>query len=144
MFYSNVLNKQFTLGKDERLKSRKLIEQLFSEGRRFAVSPFRVFYLFVTPQPGGSKNKLQSGVAAGSKNFKKAVDRNRIKRLTKEAYRLQKQELEVAMEKSKKELKLFFVYTGKDLPEFILVKEKMALMLNKLKTIVDENIASDM
>jgi hypothetical protein len=39
--------KQFTLGKDERLKSRKQIEQLFSEGKKFTVTPFRIFYLMI-------------------------------------------------------------------------------------------------
>jgi ribonuclease P protein component len=144
LFYSNGLNKQFTLGKDERLKSRKLIEQLFSEGRRFAVSPFRVFYLFIKPEAGSTKKLLQCGVAAGSKSFKKAVDRNRIKRLTKEAYRLQKKELAAAMTDNKQALLLFFVFTGKEVPDFILVKEKIAVILNKLKTIVDESIASAM
>jgi ribonuclease P protein component len=143
LFYSNGLNKQFTLRKNERLKSRKLIEKLFSEGRRFVVSPFRVFYLFVKPEAGKTSNLLRTGVAAGSKSFKKAVDRNRIKRLTREAYRLQKKELVAAISGSKQALLVFFVYTGTALPEFSVVNEKMAVVLNKLKTIVDESIASD-
>ena len=38
--------RQFTLGKQERLKSRKLIEEIFSKGQRISVFPYRVFYLF--------------------------------------------------------------------------------------------------
>ncbi len=136
------MNKQFTLSKNERLKSRKLIEQLFSEGRRFVIHPLRVFFIFIPP--GKEVNcKLQAGFAAGSKQFKKAVDRNRIKRLTREVYRLQKTELAATMQMSKNELKLFFVYTAKELPEYPVLKEKMALILAKLKTIVNESIASD-
>ena len=40
------ISKQFTLGKDERLKSRKLIEQLFRQGKNFSVYPFRVYYIY--------------------------------------------------------------------------------------------------
>jgi ribonuclease P protein component len=138
------LSKQFTLGKHERLKSRKLIEQLFSEGQRFAVFPFRVFYLFTKHEANNVKNKLQCGAGVSSKNFKKAVDRNRIKRLTREAYRLQKEELAASINNSKQELILFFIYTGKELPAFTIVKEKVAIILNKLKTIVDETITSNM
>jgi ribonuclease P protein component len=132
------LSKQFTLGKNERLKSRKLIEQLFSEGQRFAVFPFRVFYLFTKKNTAITRNQLQCGAGVSSKNFKKAVDRNRIKRLTREAYRLQKKDLLARVNDNKLELVLFFIYTGKELPGFAIVKEKVAVILNKLIMIVDE------
>ena len=101
------LPKQFTLGKNERLKSRKLIEQLFSKGQRMALFPYRVFYLFEKNETQDTKNKLQCGVGV-SKNFKKAVDRNRIKRVTREAYRLQKKELGSAMKNHSQSFELFF------------------------------------
>jgi ribonuclease P protein component len=137
------LSKEFTLGKHERLKSRKLIEQLFSEGQRFAVFPFRVFYLFPKKDEAVTRAPLQCGAGVSSKNFKKAVDRNRIKRLTREAYRLQKKELLARVNDNKLELVLFFIYTGKELPGFAVVKEKVAVILNKLITIVDETITSN-
>jgi ribonuclease P protein component len=73
--------KRFTLNKQQRLKSRKDIEQLFSEGKRFTVNPFRVFYLFPkeTSNIQPSIFNLQFGVGVSTKNFKNAVDRNRIK-----------------------------------------------------------------
>ena len=57
-------------------------------------------------------------MGVGKRYFKKAVDRNRIKRLTREAYRLQKHALVQAMSTNDKNLDLFFVFTGKSLPRF--------------------------
>jgi ribonuclease P protein component len=138
------LAKQFTLGKNERLKSRKQIEQLFSEGRKFTVTPFRVFYLFQAPLSSEHLlRKLQFGVGVSVKNFKRAVDRNRIKRLTREAYRLQKNELAEKLKVSGSKLNVFFIYTAKEIPDFKLVKDKVALVLKKFEKIVDENIPTD-
>jgi ribonuclease P protein component len=86
---------------------------------------------------------LQCGVGVSVRNFKKAVDRNRIKRLTREAYRLQKTALVQKMKDHPRVLCLFLIYTGKELPAFTLVKEKLALILQKLIIIADENIAAD-
>ena len=130
--------KQFTLGKTERLKSRKQIEELFSEGKSFAVFPYKVFYHTVNCQPS-TVNYLQFGVGVSTRNFKKAVDRNRVKRLTREAWRLQKNELKAKLKNSKKELNVFLIFTGKELPGYNFVQEKLTVILNKLIKLVDEN-----
>jgi len=136
------LAKQFTLGKSERLKSRKQIEQLFREGKNFALSPFRIYYL-ISPLINSSPSNLQFGTGASGKNFKRAVDRNRIKRLTREAYRLQKKQLQETLAQKKIQLNVFFIYTGKELPVFNVVKEKVNVILNKLIKIVHENNSPD-
>lgn len=109
--------KQFTLGKKERLKSRKQIEQLFDKGQRFSISTLRVFYSFQSCH-APVKPQLQAGFVASSRNFKTAVDRNRIKRLIKEAWRLQKNELEKTLLEQSLNLNVFFIYTGRDLPGY--------------------------
>lgn len=132
--------KRFTLGKKERLKSKKLIDQVFLEGKSFAVSPFRIYYLI---NDANKKELLQFGVGVSSRNFKKAVERNRIKRLTREAYRLQKNELKDKLTVVDKGLSIFLIYTSKELPEFDLVKQKVAVALKKLIILVDEIPVAD-
>jgi ribonuclease P protein component len=139
------LAKQFTLGKNERLKSRKLIEQLFTEGKNFSLPPYRIYYVLnnqVSPVQSTFFN-IQFGVGVSGKNFKKAVDRNRIKRLTREAYRLQKNNLREVLKGNNQQLNLFLIYTTKELTDFNIIKEKLKLILNKLIKIIDENNTSN-
>lgn len=130
--------KQFTLGKNERLKSRKQIEQLFNSGQRFLSPPFRIFYSFQTGQQSAISTStiaecpLQAGFGASSRNFKKAVDRNKIKRLTKEAYRLQKNILQDKLKEQNRKLNVFFIYTGKELPLYTEVYNSISKALEKL------------
>lgn len=132
--------KQFTLGATERLKSRKLIEKLFKEGKGFNVVSFRVLYLFLEEN---NAHSLQAGFTVSSRNFKKATERNRIKRLTKEAWRLQKNELSERLKKNGKHLIVFLIYTGKELPDYNLVRVKMELILQRLTTLTDENYSAN-
>ena len=124
---------KLTLGKNERLKSRKTIEQLFKEGQRFTVFPFKVVCLI------SDGKGLQFGVGAGTKNFKKAVDRNKIKRLTREAWRLQKNPLQKQLEEKNTGLSIFFIYTDKEIPDYRLVYDKVNMILTKLVKLINEN-----
>jgi ribonuclease P protein component len=129
---------RFTLGRTERLKSRKLIEQLFREGRHFSVFPFRAYYRLTDELP----SPLQFGISASSRNFKRAVDRNRIKRWCREAYRLQKNDLQQRLQENDRQGILFLVYTGKQLPAYEVIYEKMGLILQKLSNLVSEKNSS--
>ncbi len=122
----------YTLGKTERLKSRKQIEQLFKSGKSFHTGVFKVFYQVNEVDVKLQASKLQFGVGVGTRHFKRAVQRNRIKRLIREAHRLQKNELELLLQQQNKSLNIFFVFTGKELPDYKLVFETTAAALQKL------------
>lgn len=128
------MSKKNTLGKFERLKRRKAIEQLFKKGKHFSVFPLRVSYAFIPY----IETSLQAGFSASSRNFGKSANRNRIKRLMREAYRLQKHELQEATIQKNVKLALFFVYVGKELPEQSMVSEKIGVILQRLTGIVNE------
>jgi ribonuclease P protein component len=122
--------KRFGFGKKEKLKSRKQIEDLFLNGQRFAQFPIRVTYQFV---PTADEGLVQVGVTASKRYFKKAVDRNRIKRLLREAYRLQKSELVEAVKQKRIKVFVFFMYTDKTIASFLIIKEAMNKTLMKLQ-----------
>jgi len=75
-------------GKKDKLKSKKNIERLFNEGRSITVYPLRLVYL---ETEFNDSSILKTGVSVSKKHHKTAVSRNRIKRLLREAYRLNKQ-----------------------------------------------------
>jgi len=76
----------FTYPKNEKLKSTKTIDLLFSEGKSVSKFPLRLVYVPLT----NSDEKLKFGVSVSKKHFKKAVDRNYFKRILRECYRLNK------------------------------------------------------
>ena len=130
--------KKYQLGKKNRLKSRKAIDLLFKDGKSFNTFPFRIIYQFLLVDVVTKAENLQAGFSASKRNFKKAVHRNRIKRLMRETYRLQKNELEQLLLKKNKRLAIFILYTGKEVPDYDLVNEKMNLILQKLERITNE------
>ncbi|RMB63241.1 ribonuclease P protein component [Dokdonia sinensis] len=81
-----------TYPKREKLKSKKRIERLFEEGRSVKSYPLRMVYLpeELSPETQDLRLQAQVGVSISKRNFKLAVHRNRIKRLMREAYRLNK------------------------------------------------------
>jgi ribonuclease P protein component len=118
--------------KADKLKSRKAIDQLFSKGNSFTGFPFKVIWL-----PENKHALLQTAVGVSSRNFKKATDRNRIKRLMREAWRLQKNKLHDHLLEQNVQLSVFILYIGKELPEYELVFEKTGNIINRLIKFTD-------
>lgn len=107
--------KQFTLPKTERIYLRESISELFANGSSFTAFPYRVVYLIkdVNDESRPSEER-QSRCAimavAPKKRFKHAVDRNHVKRLTREAYRTQKLPLWEALKQHDKAIEVAFLY----------------------------------
>ncbi len=135
-FYFKSLNTvtRYFYRKQDKLKSRKAIAQLFSSGKSFSNFPFKVIWL-----PENDKAILQTGIGVSSRYFKKATDRNRIKRLMREAYRLQKVVLQQHLQEKELRLSIFILYVGRELPEYNQVYEKTGIILKRLIKFCDEN-----
>lgn len=125
----------FTYGSIEKLKSRKLITQLFDSGKTFSIFPLKVFYMQPTEQ---LDFPVKAGVGTVTRNFKKAVDRNRIKRLLREAYRTEKLPLHQYLTAQGKQVVVFILYIDKSLPERAVIKNKMPLAIEKLVQTLNE------
>ncbi len=119
----------FKFPKQEKLKSRKVISHLFAEGKSYSKFPIKVLYL-----PAEDTDCSKAGFVAPKKSFKKAVSRNRIKRLMREAYRLHKTE---HLEINGKKFVLLFIYLGK---EEVSYKKVEASVINVLKKLGDKEI----
>ncbi|WP_319479707.1 ribonuclease P protein component [uncultured Draconibacterium sp.] len=117
----------FSLKKAERLCSKKVIDKLFAEGESFLAFPLKV--VFKTTELPQSV-LVQAGFTVSKKIFKRAVKRNRIKRLMREAYRLNKQMLPGLAEEQ--QMAVFFIFIGKELPSFAQVEKAMKKALYKL------------
>jgi len=114
----------FRFPKSEKLKRRKTIELLFTEGKSVTKFPVKVFYL-----PIENAKKHQAGFAVPKRNFKNAVDRNRIKRQLREAYRLQKHLLKIDCGAK---FALFFLYIGKEKLSYSKIETAMESLIKKL------------
>lgn len=118
--------------KSERLKSRKQIDGLFAGGKSYNAFPVRMAYrLFATPE--GAQPALLVGVSAPKRHFKKAVHRNRIKRLLREAYRLQKPQLLALLEGANISGHVFFLYTDKVLPDYATIEASVGKCLQQIQ-----------
>ncbi|WP_033959489.1 ribonuclease P protein component [Psychroserpens jangbogonensis] len=123
----------FSYPKKEKLKSQKLIEQLFSEGKSVSAFPLRMVYLKTEFE---DDVQFKTGVSTSKRNFKNAVDRNRIKRLLREAYRLNKTAYFNNISGS---YALMILYIGKDGTDFDSVETKMKQLLDAFSEKVSQN-----
>lgn len=123
----------FSYPKKEKLKSEKLIEQLFSEGKSVSAFPLRMVYL---KTDFDDEVQFKTGVSVSKRNFKNAVDRNRIKRLLREAYRLNKASYFNNILGS---YALMILYISKDGTDFDSIDKKMKLLLDTFSKKVSQN-----
>lgn len=118
--------------KTESLKSTKTIEHLFLEGNTHSKFPIKIFFL-----PKENIDVNLAAFAVPKRNFKSAVDRNRVKRQLREAYRLNKQLLDNI---HGKKFVMLFLYLGKVKPQYAELEKAMVKLLKKLHDEMSQNI----
>ena len=124
---------KYTLGKEERLKSKKLIEKLYKDGKSVKSFPLRLVYVQTDHT---SSFPAQMGVSVAKRNFKLAVKRNRIKRLMKECYRLQKN---IVYNQLDMPYVFMISYIGKEEITYDELFGKMTLLLKKFISEINTN-----
>ncbi|MBK3518528.1 ribonuclease P protein component [Carboxylicivirga marina] len=120
---------RFTLKKNERLCSRTTIQELFTKGQSFVKYPFRVSYLRVDAEDTANAQVL---ISVSKKRFKRAYKRNRLKRLSREAYRLNKTEFITSLQKNGLNIAVAFIYLPTEILDYASVEKGMKKALNKL------------
>ncbi|MBN1388567.1 MAG: ribonuclease P protein component [Bacteroidales bacterium] len=136
--YSN----KFTYSKKEKLCSRKVITSLFENGKAFYSEPFRVLWL-----KSESINSFPalSAISVGKKSFARAVDRNRLKRLIREAWRINKKHLYDELEKLDMQIVMMIIYIGDKKFDYKDIEAQMRHLVRRfalhLKTISENNLS---
>jgi ribonuclease P protein component len=120
----------YTFKKEERLCNKKLIDGLFHNGSSFLCYPYKASWMLAD---GGQEFPVQIVFSVAKKRYKRAVDRNLVKRRMREAYRLNKQaQLYDVLNGAGKKLVLSISYIGKEISPYDFFEKKMLKLLTQL------------
>ncbi len=130
------MSKSFSLGKHERIKTRAEMTHVFEAGDSIFSHPFKLIYTPID-KAEDSGVQMKFGVTVPKRIHNKAVTRNKIKRLVREAYRLSKPELTASIASGDKGYALMYIYVSKDTPELVSLRNQVDKLHRKwLKTIL--------
>ena len=119
----------FKFPKKQKLCGEKVIERLFANGKSISEKPFRAIWNF---EKNNDQVFVKSLIVVSKKRLKLAVERNVVKRRIKEAYRLQKKQLECFLESTNQQLNLAIIYQEEEILDYKTLEEKINLLLSRL------------
>lgn len=131
----NISQNKFTFSKEERLCSKKEIDAVFKTGAHIFTFPYKIIYTTTDSKQSDLFAKVL--ISVSKKNFKNAVERNRLKRLFREAYRKNKYILQ--HQTGNKTLLIAFLYVHSQLLDYQEIEKKIISALNKIKQQVLQN-----
>jgi len=123
------MNKTNSFPKAEHLCGEKRIARLYTQGEAFMAFPFRVVFRIEQKKDLATASVM---VSVPKKRFKRAVKRNRLKRLLREAYRLNKHALIDLLDEKQLQVHVAFNYVSDEELDFVTVEKKMKIALQKL------------
>lgn len=121
--------KKYTLPKEERISLKRHLDKLFEKGQSFISYPLRVVYFCSTEEMPARASIM---VSVSKRKFKRAVKRNHIKRLVREAYRIRKYELINPLTEKNKYMLVAFLFLDKELPSSIEVGKALSKAIRLL------------
>ena len=121
--------KKFKFPKTQKLKSEKSINELFEKGHSLSLPPLRVLWKLNSDT---SSSLPKATFSASKKNFKRAVDRNLLKRRLREAYRLNKEILLMNSSKPPAGLEIMFLYTSHEIQPYHNIESSLIALLKLL------------
>ena len=136
LFYS--MGQRFTFTKQEKLTGETVVTELFLNGASFIAYPVRVVWTVSKTEDSPS---LQVLMSVPKKKLKHAVDRNRVKRLLREAYRLQKNELTTLVVEHGLQVRMALVWIPTEVLDYVKVERKVLDALSKMQRLLtSENL----
>ena len=119
----------FQFPKKQKLCSEKSIDKLFSNGKSILEDPFLAIWDL---EEKNNFLPLRALIVVSKKKIKKANHRNTLKRRVREAYRIQKKELELLLERNKQQLNLAIIYRREEMYDYKYLEKKINLLLKRL------------
>ncbi|NDV78518.1 ribonuclease P protein component [Dysgonomonas sp. 511] len=135
-----ILATRNTFEKRERLCSKKSNDRLFASGKSFISYPLRIVYFMHDGEGNTQSSRASVLISVSKKKFKRAVKRNRVKRLIRESYRLNKHDFVYKLDSCNKYIDIAFLYLKNELPEFAEVQKAMQKALMILDGKVTEDV----
>lgn len=132
-----------TFSKQERLCSQKLLDELFHSGHRLMVFPYSVHWKLCRTEALPEGVPCQVLIATSKKKFHHAVDRVRVKRLTRECYRLHKPELYEFLEENNLHLLLGINYIHNEIFDYKALYHKFDKMMGLLTDKIERSLSSE-
>ena len=130
----------YSFHKKEHLKSKKLISLLFRESESIVIFPLRLSWINIDRKD--SPFRYSAGFAVSRKNFPKATSRNRIKRIMREAYRLNKHKLDELVQVNDPGFAFMFLYIGRESSDFKSIDRVIKQIFRKFAGRVNKNAQS--
>lgn len=127
-----------TFAKKERVSGKTRIEKIFTSGNAFLVYPFRVVYYVY--ESGHSVNMPALLISIPKKRLKRAVQRNRMKRLTKEVYRLNKSALDTSKLSEGYSVDIAVIYVADKLLAHSVIEKSLVRAIKDVSKRIDRAI----
>lgn len=126
---------KLSLNKHERLKSRRLIDELFGSGSSIDAYPIKLVFKVIR-QDQSPLSPVQFGVTVSKKKFKRAVDRNLIKRRMREAFRINKTSIYEHLVLKDKYLAMMAIYIASDILDHKTIESAMIKLQEQLVKLI--------